>query len=61
MTLTVKKLRGKFRLMDGSRIARTHLGTPMDGGGGQDRQVRVRQALHVNAYLKEQNVAKDRK
>lgn len=52
----VKKIGLMFRIVDEKgKIAKTHLGNPVDGGGCCDRQKRVRQALHINKYLEGKN------
>ncbi len=54
MPVKVVKRGGKYRLVEPSgRIAKTHLGHAMDGGGSKSKAVRVRQAAHINQALRE--------
>lgn len=53
MPVRVVKRAGKFRLVEPSgRIAKTHLGHAMDGGGSRSKAIRTRQASHINAALR---------
>jgi hypothetical protein len=49
MPVRVVKRAGKYRLVEPSgRIAKTHLGHAVDGGGGKNRSARDRQAGYIN-------------
>ena len=53
MPVKVRKLNGKYRLVEPSgRIAKTHLGNPIDGGGSKAKLPRMRQANKVNEALR---------
>ena len=53
MPVSARKIKGKYRLVEPSgRIAMTHLGHPKDGGGGKDRDTRIRQAARINMALR---------
>ena len=51
MSVDVKKLRGKFRIVEEGtrRLARSKNGEPMDGGGHAERAKALRQEEHINA------------
>ena len=55
MPVMTRKLRGKFRLIESEsgKLARNEKGTPIDGGGSQDKAKVDRQARAVNANLSE--------
>ena len=54
MPVKVALRKGKYRLVEPSgRIAKTHLGHAMDGGGSKSRAKRDRQAAHINQALRE--------
>lgn len=53
MPVTVKKIKGKFRVVEAEtgRPARNAAGTSLDGGGHDSEQHAKRQARAVNASL----------
>ena len=49
MPVSVKRLRGKYRLVESSgRIAKTHKGHARDGGGHATKQKAMRQQRAIN-------------
>jgi hypothetical protein len=50
MPVQVKRLRGKFRIVEEgtNRLARSKNDKPMDGGGHKSRVKAHRQAAHIN-------------
>ena len=53
MPVTVKKLRGKFRVVEAKtgRVAKNNKGTSVDGGGYSSEAHAKRQARAINASL----------
>jgi hypothetical protein len=57
MPVSIRKVRGKFRVVERAtgRIAKTKLGNPVDGGGHRSRQKAGRQAGYINEAWKKKN------
>lgn len=54
MPVIVRKMAGKYRVVEKAtgRIAKTHLGTALDGGGHRGKAKAGRQAGYINEATK---------